>query len=407
MKHEDVYKEYSIPDDVRLSVIPLELVRDLHPASAQEMVHDTSAMKDHIQNYDAAMSLALSKDYIDRRAFDILKALRELTQNALDEAEEVTGTPDIEIWQDSLGLWIADKGRGLKAEALMMGTTDKPCWMRGYYGEGLKLAAGFLTLQGRTVYAFTGNKVFKFIPVPKDSENPRLYAVLGRSKKEVKGTEILIHGLAVDDTFLGRLISFQNKELEGKKIAEVFTETKECPHPKPGAIFDYPDLLYIRNMLVGNTSEVAKRKSLFSYDLWWFRLDVSRTLMTYSVPDLFKEASRVYEKSPKALEKLAEKLVKTKMIRFLDGYEGKALVLNPIFGIFEGHLFIYAVPEGLFETALDLLDLGDRRGSMCLTTNLDETKEAVERGFLPIQMSSEVAQYIKNIPSLEMTEGKS
>jgi hypothetical protein len=266
MKHEDVYKEYGIPDDVRLSVIPLELVRDLHPASAQEMVHDPSAMKDHIQNYDAAMSLALSKDYIDRRDFDILKALRELTQNALDEAEEVTGAPDIEIWQDSLGLWIADKGRGLKAEALMMGTTDKPCWMRGYYGEGLKLAAGFLTLQGRTVYAFTGNKAFKFIPVPKDSENPRLYAVLGRSKREVKGTEILIHGLAVDDTFLARLISFQNKELEGKKIAEVLTETKDCPHPKPGAIFDYPDLLYIRNMLVGNTSEVAKRKSLFSYD---------------------------------------------------------------------------------------------------------------------------------------------
>jgi hypothetical protein len=129
--------------------------------------------------------------------------------------------------------------------------------------------------------------------------------------------------------------------------------------------------------------------------------------MTYSVPDLFKEASRVYEKSPKALEKLTEKLVKTKMIKFLDGYEGKALVLNPIFGIFEGHLFIYAVPEGLFETALDLLDLGDRKGSMCLTTNLNETKEAVERGFLPIQMSSEVAQYIKNIPTLEMTEGKS
>lgn len=406
MTREDIYEEYDIPDEMRLSVIPLELVEDLHPASVKEMVHDPADMREYIQSYDAAMSLALSKDYVDRRNIDILKALRELAQNALDEAEDVIGTPDIEISQDSLGLWIADKGRGLKAEALMMGTTDKACWMRGYYGEGLKLAAGFLTLQGRTVYAFTGDKVFKFIPVPRGTENPRLYAVLGRSTEEIKGTRILVHGLMVDEAFLGRLISFYSRELEGRKITEVLTESGECPHPKPSAIYDYPDLLYIRNMLVGNTSEVAKRESLFSYDLWWFRLDVSRTLMTYSVPDLFREAARVFEKSPEALKKLAEKLIETKMIRFLDGHEGRALVLDPTFGIFEGHLFIYAVPEGLFEAALDLLNLENKKEDMCLTMSMDETMEAIKRGLLPFQTSAEVAQYIKNIPGLDRIEGE-
>lgn len=406
MMPRELYEEYRIPEGMRLSVLPMELVEELHLASAKEMSQDPSDVRDRIGGYDAAMSLALSKDYVDRRNIDILKALRELAQNALDEAEEVTGTPDIEMRQDSLGLWIADRGRGLKAEALMMGTTDKACWMRGYYGEGLKLAAGFLTLQGKTVYAFSGDKVFKFIPVPRDSENPRLYAVLGRSKEAIKGTRILVHGLVVDESLLGRLISFSNKELEGRKITEVMTEGEECPHPKPSAIYDYPDLLYIRNMLVGSSSEVAKRKSLFSYDLWWFRLDVSRTLMTYSVPDMFREAAKVYEKSPEALRRLAEKLTETKMIRFLEGHEGEALVLDPIFGIFEGHLFIYAVPEGLFEAVLEVLHLEDKKESICLSTNADETVGAIERGLLPFQTSEEVAQYVKNIPRFDAVERK-
>ncbi|MFQ6061189.1 MAG: hypothetical protein ACE5KV_07875, partial [Thermoplasmata archaeon] len=393
-----VYELYDIPDEIRLSVLTLELVKKLHAPSADEMIQDPPDMREHIQGYDAAMSLALSKDYIDRRKMDTLKALRELAQNALDEAEEVTGSPDIEMRQDSLGVWIADKGRGLKAESLMMGTTNKACWMRGYYGEGLKLAVGFFTLKGRTVYAFTGNKVFKFIPVPRESQNPRLYAILGRSGREVGGTEFLVHGLRLNERFLSRLISFSNRELQGRKIAEVRTTTEECPHTKPSAIYEYPDLLYIRNMLVGNTSEVAKRRSLFSYDLWWFRLDVSRTLMTYSVPDLFKEAARIYEKSPEALRRLAKKLIETEMIKFLDGYEGKALSLDPVFGIFEGHLFIYAVPEGLLESALEILGLREKKEVMCLTTNLGETRKAVERGLLPLQLSEEVAQYIGNVP---------
>jgi hypothetical protein len=63
----------------------------------------------------------------------------------------------------------------------------------------------------------------------------------------------------------------------------------------PSAIFDFPNLLYIRNMYVGEMSQVAKRRSLLSYDLWWVRLDVSGKLMTQTTPQLFLEIAKLLE----------------------------------------------------------------------------------------------------------------
>jgi len=188
---EDVYTEYNVPSDMRLSVISLRGVETNAPSVATELRTDPPIVRNLVKGYDAALSLGLSKEYVERRGFDRLKALREIVQNALDEAEGVLGKPDVDLRQDEFGLWIVDKGRGLPVEALSMGSSDKACWMRGYYGEGLKLAAGYFTLMGNPVYAFTRDKVFKFALVPKDSENPKLHVVLGRSIQKVAGTEVL------------------------------------------------------------------------------------------------------------------------------------------------------------------------------------------------------------------------
>jgi hypothetical protein len=87
-------------------------------------------------------------------------------------------------------------------------------------------------------------------------------------------------------------VIFNNKEVYERKIDEVYVASEECNFPKPYAIYDYPNLFYVRNILVGETSKVARRRSLFSYDIWWFRLDVSREFMSYSMPNLFKEVSK-------------------------------------------------------------------------------------------------------------------
>jgi len=398
---EDIYTEYDIPQDMRLSVVSLRNVEMTNPSLAAEMSSDPPAIRNLVEGYDAALSLGISKEYVERRGIDELKALREIVQNALDEAEAVLGRPDIDLRQDELGLWVADKGRGLPVEALSMGSSDKACWMRGYYGEGLKLAAGYFALRGLPVYAIAKGKIFKFTFVPKESENPKLHAVLGRSSMRNPGTEVLVHGLRVEATILDRLISFRNKELQEKKIAEVLTESEDCPHLKPSTIYDHPDMLYIRNMYLGESSEVAKRRSLFSYDLWWFRLDVSRTLSTYSVPSLFREASKVFERSPRALQMYAEKLVETGMVRVERGQDGTMIRLNPAFGIFEGHMFIYAIPEGLLHAILSALSLGDMEKVVGLTSSMDEAEKGMKRGFLPLVVSDEVANYFKNVPRLQ------
>jgi hypothetical protein len=160
-------------------------------------------------------------------------------------------------------------------------------------------------------------------------------------------------------------------------------------------------MLYIRNMYLGESSEVAKRRSLFSYDLWWFRLDVSRTLSTYSVPSLFREASKVFERSPRALRMYAEKLVETGMVKVERGQYGTMIRLNPTFGIFEGHMFIYAIPEGLLHAILSALSLGDMEKVVGLTSSMDEAEKGMKRGFLPLVVSDEVANYFKNVPRLQ------
>ena len=175
--------------------------------------------------------------------------------------------------------------------------------MRGYYGEGLKLASAHFALSGVPVYIFTKRHVFKFLAIPKGSDNPRIFVLMGKANREVEGTEILLHSFRIDDDVLNRMVSFYNRDLKGKRVAEIYSISEECAYERPPAIYDHPNLLYIRNMFVGNCSDVARRRSLLSYDLWWFRLDVSRTLMTYSVPKLFEEARRRPGRSPRDLRR--------------------------------------------------------------------------------------------------------
>ncbi|MEW6418597.1 MAG: hypothetical protein AB1480_10810 [Nitrospirota bacterium] len=191
---DDIYSEYEIPSVMRASVLSIDSLKKIDDLSAQEAVEEPAELKGFIVRYDAVVPLGITKDYIEKRGFDTFKSLRELVQNALDEAELITGKPEVNIKKDSMGTWTIDRGRGLKVEALSIGGTDKECWMRGYYGEGLKLAAAHFALSGIPVYVFAKRHVFKFLAIPKSSDNPRLFVLMGKANKEVKGTEILLYG---------------------------------------------------------------------------------------------------------------------------------------------------------------------------------------------------------------------
>jgi hypothetical protein len=122
-----------------------------------------------------------------------------------------------------------------------MGESNKECWMRGYYGEGLKLAASYLTIHQIPVYLFTQKMVFRFIILPKDARNPGIFILLGRSKEAVQGTKILLFGYQADPQFIEKMVRFWKKELQDKLIVEERFSSKDCPREMPSAIFDFPN----------------------------------------------------------------------------------------------------------------------------------------------------------------------
>jgi len=364
-------------------------------------IEEPPDMISKISGYDALFITGLSKDYVDKREFSIFISLRELLQNALDEEELVRGQPHVQFEQDKYGTWIIDRGRGLKLESLRMGESNKECWMRGYYGEGLKLAASYLTLNHFPVYIFTRDMVFKFLVLPRDAQNPGIFILLGRAKEEVPGTRILLYGYKPDPEFMKKLVRFWNSKLTEKLVAEEKFSSRDCPKEMPSAIFDFPNELYIRNMYAGEMSQVAKRKSLLSYDLWWVRLDVSRKLMTQTTPLLFLEIAAVLGLSRTAREKFTEKLIETGMLKTKKTGEGIVIEFNPIFSIVEGHLFVYAFPEGMFDAFTEGLNLKDKKDFIRRVSSPEETEVALSRGLIPMIVPHEISDRFSSISPLQ------
>ncbi|GAJ08057.1 unnamed protein product, partial [marine sediment metagenome] len=74
------------------------------------------------------------------------EAIRDIVQNALDEAEAYR-------WgYDDQGLWISDRGRGVAIADFLLGPPKlKPDYARGKFGEGMKIATLALVRSGYSV----------------------------------------------------------------------------------------------------------------------------------------------------------------------------------------------------------------------------------------------------------------
>ena len=353
-------EKYGFPSEYQIYVTPIQELTGKIREEDKTILHDSQILTPKILQYDGMISLNISKEYIIKRGFSELKAIREIIQNSLDETESSSGIPDVTIETDELGTRITDKGRGLDGNAFIIGSSEKECWMRGYYGEGLKLALGFFLLKGYNVYIFSNKTIFKPVFLPLEKEKTWLNILLGESKDREKGTQILIERYKPDQKMLNQLVSFKNQDIKGKLIDRIIMKGQDCEYERPLTIYDYPNLLYMRNLLVGKASEVTQRKSFFTYDIWWFRLDVSRNLLTYSMPNLFIQVAQAIEKSEAFRKAFAKKIVETGMIKLSHEHGGQAIEFNPQFSTFEGHLFVFAFPRKLLQTILEEIGLADK-----------------------------------------------
>jgi len=348
--------------------------------------------------FEALLPLGITVEYIEKREFTELIAVRELLQNALDETEQLFGKPLATINQDSNGMWIEDNGRGILIDAFRIGGGSKEPWMRGFFGEGLKIAASYLIHKGYPVLFFSSDKVYELIELPKNSTNAGIFLLIGKNNRTIQGTKILISGFKQEIKETQKIVRFWNEELKGRKIAEETFSSEQSTKEMPSAIFDYPNELYIRNMYVGPMSEVAKRESLLSYDLWWFRMDVSRKLMTQSIPLMFIEIAKVLERSESCRKIFVEKLVESKMLKITDLHGKHFIEFNPVFATVEGHLFVYACPKGMIDMFVTVLGLEKEKERIVRVHSEKEAEKAIEQGWVPINFHYELTKEMNIIP---------
>jgi hypothetical protein len=398
MSIKTIIQDYKIPASMSAFILSYSDALDKGIIS-----ENTSLLPEALKGItiEAIMPIGLTSEYIRKREFTDLIAIRELLQNALDETEEVFGKPAVDVRDDEIGTWIEDKGRGIPIDAFRIGGGSKEIWMRGFFGEGLKIATAYLVLKNVPVFFFSNHLVFSFIFLPENSENPSAFLLLGRQNKKIEGTKILLYGFHQAEELTQKLVRFWNKDLDGKDIAIEYFAGENSDKKMPSAIFNYPDELYIRNMYIGKMSDVAKRVSLLSYDLWWFRLDVSRKLMTQSIPLLFVEIAKVLEKSVACRKIFVEKLVESKMLKITFLNKKPFIEFNPVFATIEGHLFVYACPKGMIDMFFQVLHLEDQKEKVVRVYSEKEAEKAILEGFIPIKFHYELTEEMNIIPDFK------
>jgi len=128
------------------------------------------------------------------------EAIRDIVQNALDEAEAYR-------WgYDEKGLWIADRGKGVAVADFLLGPPKlKPDWARGRFGEGMKIAALALVRMGYAVRVETvGREIWVVFLEQKVNGTAETLAALWRPNGVRVGTRFHIIGYsgpAFEDRF--------------------------------------------------------------------------------------------------------------------------------------------------------------------------------------------------------------
>jgi len=281
-----------------------------------------------IKTWDFVISTGMTTDYPLRRGWNDFMGIREFVQNALDIEERVFGYEGIEVGVhvDKIGLHISDRGPGISYEAFRLGGTDKKCWERGYYGEGLKVAMAYFAYKNLPVYVFNRRgQVYKSFVSP--GTNLVLIAI-GRANPVV-GTEVIVYGLPEENPKWADVSSVKriifNEWLRQDPNLYILTASKwmtdACKFKRPNFIVAHvnkevnTNFLWVRDIAVNKVDLITGKPSVFGYNLWWVDLEPNRVTVT-SVPELGRQAAHAFD--AKAVKELLNRIVEgTKVKREL------------------------------------------------------------------------------------------
>lgn len=193
------------------------------------------------------------------------EAIRDIVQNAMDEAETYQ-------WgYNGEGLWISDRGRGVAVADFLLGPPKlKPDYARGKFGEGMKIASLALVRKGYHVHIETvGRELWIIFLAQTVDGTAETLAALWRPNGRPQGTEFHIIGYtgpAFEDRFTVNLP-------ETAILAETPSPLSE-PVRRYNQLIDYAfptgSRIYARDIYMRDIN------SPYSYNLWGFDMAPDR-----------------------------------------------------------------------------------------------------------------------------------
>jgi hypothetical protein len=213
------------------------------------------------------------------------EAIREIVQNALDEAEAYQ-------WgYDENGLWISDQGKGVSVADFLLGPPKlKPEWSRGKYGEGMKIGCLALIRKGYPIYIKTvGRELWVVFFQQKVDGMAETLAAIWRPDGTFRGTKFHIIGYRGDafaDRFAVNLprdvILWESPSL----IATPIQRYNQLIKLKKSTVTE-PSRIYARDIYMRDIN------SPFSYNLWSFELAPDR-YAPKNEEDLWRDIGRLW-----------------------------------------------------------------------------------------------------------------
>ncbi len=254
------------------------------------------------------------------------EAIRDIVQNALDEAEAYRWGYDDE------GLWISDRGRGVAIADFLLGPPKlKPDYARGKFGEGMKISALALVRKGYHVHIETvGRELWiVFLQQAVDGTAETL-AALWRSNGRIRGTEFHIIGYtgpAYEDRFAVNLP-------RSSILVEAPSRLSE-PIRRYNQLIDYAfptgSRIYARDIYMRDIN------SLYSYNLWGFDMAPDR-FGPKNEAEMWADIGRVWTcvKNVNLLEKFLQMVREPPVIETAESHQitmsGWAMGTEPVSG---------------------------------------------------------------------------
>lgn len=310
-------------------------------------------LEDDEPKWEYALVLPMKKEYSARAGWTLEHAFREFLQNALDGAEEIGYTVDyVKVqYKDGL-LYIENPSKKLLMKHMELGGSEKPCWARGRYGEGLDVASAWIVNTGGTVYILSHDVAYRFI-----GKHGRIVLLLGSIDYIGDKTVVIIYHKDAHkmEKSVNKILPTSpvvyERRFGGYTTVLVNGELKTvyCDYPAPNRILEKSEelaRLYNRNIFVNYFWTFYGEDAMFDYDLWWFTVQRDRHHIG-DISELNANISRLYQDiahNVLAYGKNAEKEYRI-LKRFLDEHFRAKRTTDGIYFMHSGECVEYQIFE--------------------------------------------------------------